>query len=90
MKLGELKEIIKNIPSERDGDEVVLQKDAEGNGYSPLYGVDVDSLYIPDSTWDGVAYHKDWTADEACMDEEEWNETKSQKQFNAIIFWPTN
>ena len=34
---------------------VILQKDAEGNGYSPLAGADGDNLgYTPDdSTWSG-------------------------------------
>ena len=37
MKLKELKEIIKDMDDESI---VILQKDGEGNGYSPLEGVD--------------------------------------------------
>ena len=33
--------------------EVVLQKDAEGNGYSPLRGVDDNAAYSPENTWSG-------------------------------------
>ena len=36
--------------------EVVLQKDSEGNGYSPLAGADPEAVYIPDSTWSGDVY----------------------------------
>ena len=32
---------------------VVLQKDAEGNGYSPLVGCDDNAGYMADSTWAG-------------------------------------
>lgn len=32
---------------------VVLQKDAEGNGYSPLEGIEDNVVYEPQSTWSG-------------------------------------
>lgn len=34
---------------------VVLQKDAEGNGYSPLRdgGADDNAVYVADTTWSG-------------------------------------
>ena len=53
MNVKELKEQIANLP---DDMEVVLQKDAEGNGYSPLSGADPDAVYIPDSTWSGDVF----------------------------------
>ena len=33
--------------------EIILQKDAEGNGYSPLAGFDDNCRYLPDSTYSG-------------------------------------
>lgn len=33
--------------------ECIMQKDAEGNGYSPLYGVDDNARYIAATTWYG-------------------------------------
>jgi len=42
MNIKQLKESIANLPDEM---EVVLQKDSEGNGYSPLKGVDSDAVY---------------------------------------------
>ena len=68
--------------------EVVLQKDAEGNGYSPLAGVDPDAVYIPDSTWSGEVYSMEWSADDACMSDDEWEEIKSKPR--ALILWPVN
>lgn len=41
---------------------VVLQKDAEGNGYSPLAGAD-PAVYEAESTWSGQAYSEEDVAD---------------------------
>lgn len=32
---------------------VILQKDVEGNGFSPLRGIDDNSTYAADNTWSG-------------------------------------
>lgn len=56
MKVKELIEELKKV----DGDRVIiLQKDAEGNGYSPLAGLDSEVNYRADSTWSGdIGYQK--------------------------------
>lgn len=59
--------------------EVVLQKDAEGNGYSPLNGGDV-AYYVPTSTWSGDVY------DEEDDGEEELPEGGKR----VMVLWPTN
>ncbi len=46
MKVRELLKMLEGVDGER---LVVLQKDSEGNGYSPLYDVDYESSYIHDS-----------------------------------------
>lgn len=39
---------------------VILQKDAEGNGYSPLSDASDDAVYVEESTWSGELYdHQD-------------------------------
>lgn len=50
MKVKELKKLLESVDENRI---VILQKDAEGNGYSPLSGVDDNCKYNPDSTWSG-------------------------------------
>ena len=50
MKVKELKELLKDIDDESI---VILQKDAEGNEYSPLDGINDECVYAPDSTWSG-------------------------------------
>lgn len=50
MKVKELIEKLKNVDPERI---IVMSKDAEGNDYSPLYDIDDEMVYVPDSTWSG-------------------------------------
>lgn len=42
MNIGELIEILQEMDPTL---EVILQRDPEGNGYSPIYGVDDNCLY---------------------------------------------
>jgi len=51
--VGALKAALADIP---DDTPVILEKDAEGNGYSPLSGVYTDQVYEPDSNWSGRTY----------------------------------
>lgn len=85
MTVKELKEAIATLP---DGMEVILQKDNIGNGYSPLADVHPDAVYIPETTWYGDVYSMDWTADDACMTDEEWEEITSKPR--ALILSPVN
>lgn len=62
MKVSELIDKLLLLPP---GAEVILQKDAEGNGYSPLHDVDGNAIYVPDTTWSGDVYSLDWSAADA-------------------------
>jgi hypothetical protein len=85
MNIKELKEMITDLPDEM---EVILQKDAEGNGYSPLHGGDTDAVYEADSTWSGDVYSTKWTASQACMDDEDWN--KILEKPRVLVLYPVN
>ena len=85
MTVKELKEEIDKLP---DHMQVILQKDSEGNGYSPLSGIDPDAVYIPSSTWQGEVYNMDWSAEDACMNEKEWKGIKAKPR--ALILYPVN
>jgi hypothetical protein len=51
-----VKELIAEL-QELDGDlTLIIQKDPEGNEYSPLVGVAGGAYYVPDSTWSGTVY----------------------------------
>lgn len=85
MTVKELRLELEYLP---DDMEVILQKDAEGNGYSPLYSADDGAVYIAENTWCGDVYWLDWTADDACMEEEEWNEILAKPR--SLILRPVN
>lgn len=85
MKVSELIEALKDLPPEM---EVILQKDAEGNGYSPLSGVDPDAIYMEETSWSGEVWSTNWTAEDACMDDDEWESFK--KQPRCLILYPVN
>lgn len=85
MKVAELKKALESLP---DDMEVIMQKDSEGNGFSPLSGADPDGIYVAESTWSGDVYDADWTASECCMDEDEWAELQALPR--ALILFPVN
>jgi hypothetical protein len=84
--VGELREKLAQLP---DDMPVILEKDAEGNGYSPLAAVSTDERYEPESTWSG----------EVRVSEEEWSpedyhgdtyEEYTQGSYPAVILGPVN
>ena len=77
MTVKELKEELANLP---DDMELVLQIDPEGNGYHTVRGIDCDCIM----TDDGECYAADWSADEACMDEDEWKEFLKKPRVGVV------
>ena len=90
MNIKDLKKLVAEIPKEMDNAEVILQKDAEGNGYSPLAGVDTNAVYVPDSTWSGDVYSKDFSADDNCMEKDEWEKIKANPKLQCVVLFPVN
>jgi hypothetical protein len=67
--------------------EVFLQKDPEGNGYSPLQGVDGDVIVRYDShEGDYQIYDTNWTPDEACMELEEWEQFLGDNMTSVVLY----
>jgi len=79
MRTHELAQILLSHPDM----EVVLQKDEEGNGYKTCRGVDYDVVYQQDS---GEVYARGWTADEADLEEDEWEELKKTSDPVVVLF----
>ena len=90
MKLSELKEKLNKLPAQYDNCEVVCQQDAEGNGYSPLAGIDPFTVYIPETTFSGNVYSTSYSAADNCMEEDEWEKIKNDKSLAAIVLFPVN
>ena len=90
-RLGEtmkVKELIEALAAADPEAEVILQKDAEGNAYSPLSVADLEAVYVPDSTWNGVVYSLAWKATDACMTQEDWAEITSKAR--CVVLAPVN
>lgn len=61
MTIEELRQALIGLPADWI---VVMSKDGEGNGFSPLAEIDHQQMYTPDSTWSGDV---DDTGDESCV-----------------------
>ena len=71
-----------NLP---DDTPVILARDAEGNGYSPIHSVD-DLLYDTESPYSGQMYA---TAEMRAAEPDEWDEAPDSA-IPAVFLWPTN
>ena len=83
-----VKELLESLNGADPEAEVVLQVDAEGNGYAPLAGVDLEAVYMPDSTWSGDVYSLNWTASDAGKTEAEWAEITAKPR--CVVLFPVN
>ena len=82
MKVKELIEKLKEIDENL---EVIVQKDYEGNDYSPLDNI-WEGYYVPDSTYSGEGYDED---DFEVDDDDGYNYIK-EKGKKAVFLSPTN
>lgn len=81
MNLGELKALLAGMNRLPDDTPVIIQKDSEGNGYSPLAGGE-SSWYVADNTYSGEAYPmpQDENDDQVNLDD----------AVTAVVLWPVN
>ena len=83
-----VKDLIRELQLMDPEMEVIMQKDAEGNGYSPLAGADPNGIYIAETTWYGEVYDATWTAEDADMDEDLWE--AMLKKPRCVVLYPVN
>lgn len=83
-----VKDLIIELLKQNLDSEVILQKDSEGNGYSPLYVVDNNAIYVPNTTWSGTVYSLAWSNEDAGMSIEEWEKMKQKPRCTVLA--PTN
>lgn len=87
MKVSELIAILESCPQDA---LVIVQSDAEGNGYSPLHDAEGNCIYVADTTWSGEVYSIECTFEEAdCESEEEFEEFKASGQ-QCVVLVPIN
>lgn len=84
MKVKELKRLLEKID---DNYIVIMSKDAEGNGFSPLDELEDSRCYLADSTWSGEIGFKVLTPE---LKKEGYSEEDVIDGEPALILWPTN
>lgn len=88
MNLKELREFVQSLEGLPDETPVILQKDPEGNGYSPLDGAG-GGMYLAETTWSGEMYPTD-----AEIGDSETRYTDEDRAptgaVPAIVLWPVN
>lgn len=67
---------------------VILEKDAEGNGYSPLAGL-AEAMYKAETTWSGEAYATNAEVDDPASRLTD-DDRAPEGAVTAVVFWPTN
>lgn len=80
-----VKKLIEALSECDPNSEVILQKDPEGNGYSPLEGADNEAICVEDGR-EYQVYDTKWSAGDACMDEAEWKQLMRRKR--CVVLFP--
>ncbi len=83
MKVKELLEILSTVDPER---LVIMAKDPEGNGYSPLSSY-WEGAYVADTTWSGEVGLETLTEEDR---KQGYSEEDVKEGVKAIILTPTN
>lgn len=79
MTVGELKELLRDLPDSR---LVVVVKNSGADEYSPLDSVDAESWYTPETTWSGQLHHSSDVAD---------GEVElTDKSVQVAVLWPVH
>lgn len=73
-----VKELIERLSGFNGELNVILQKDSEGNGYSPLSDADDNGMYVAETTYSGDMYDKN---------DPECTELGGE---NVVVLWPKN
>lgn len=87
MKVKELRKLLENVDGERI---VILQQDAEGNGYSPLEMIDDEVNYRADSTWSGEIGYQKLTAELRKQGYSDGDVVSGDGAESAVVFIPVN
>ena len=83
MKSHELAKLLLSKPNV----EILLQKDEEGNGYTEMRGVDFNVICVYED-YEYSIYDPTWDAEQAGLDEEEWEALKQEHVDKNAILYP--
>lgn len=80
-------ELINHLSKVHPDTEIWLSRDPEGNGYAKLEHVQPDAIITDKASYEPTVYDRDWTAEEACMTEDEWADLNCD-EVDHVVLWP--
>lgn len=86
-----VEDMIKELKKCNPKDVVIIQKDAEGNSYSPLSDIEIGDVYVPETTWYGERYLSELTPEllaKGYSDDDTWTDKDTCE--NAVYLVPIN
>ena len=83
MKVSTLMLLLSTFDPDAD---VILQKDAEGNGYTDCHGAKPAIVHRKYGRLIEEVYDPEWTAEDAGLDEDEWHEILETHKRSVVIF----
>ena len=84
------KELIQKLSHCDPDDIVIMSRDGEGNGFSPLSDVETNNVYIADSTWSGEIKLKELTPELKKQGYDVEDTDESGQGVPCTVLWPTN
>lgn len=84
----QVKELIALLQEQKPEDLIILQKDSEGNGYSPLYGAE-GCRYTADTTYSGETGLRELT-DELRAQGYTEEDLAGDDAVDAVVLYPIN
>lgn len=82
-----VKELIAKLQQVEPDRIVILQKDSEGNGYSPLSGIDDNAVYQPETTWRGEVKMQELTDE---LRRQGYSEEDTGDGQPCLVLYPVN
>jgi hypothetical protein len=84
-----VKQLRERLASYHDDDVVILSRDSEGNGYSPLASLG-DGLYVPDTTSRGEIYLPELTDELRAQGYDDEDTYQGDDGVQAVVLYPVN
>jgi hypothetical protein len=89
MTIMTVAELIEELQKYAPQTQVIMSKDSEGNLFGPISDIS-SGVYEAESTWNGDYWDHNHTAEENCMEDDEWEEMKADDSKSCICIWPIN
>jgi len=55
-----------------------------------LVGIDVGCIFVQEDGWYGGVFDSEWSADDADMEEDDWEELKNDETKRCVVLYPVN